>query len=371
MSLNLQTEYHPDPSKNPALADWKRNGGRAIGCLCAMVPVEIINAAGLFPLRLVGNRETVERSREYFSNYSCYFVQSILESALNGGCDLLDGVVFSYTCDCIRFLSAIWEKVVDLPYFYFLNNPHCGNAEGAETFFMEEMKNFVNSLEELSGGEISDESLLDSIQLYNRLRSCYQRIDELRIGAKISGSQAAELTLYGLMSPPSIAVERLTRIISEGDFTPPAEGPRVMALGGVHPDLDIFHLVESLGGNIIADDFCMVGRCAEDEIDITEDDLLFILSRFYLNQRTQCPCMTTEGRFQRRLDYIMKKIKLGSVDGVVFTIQRYCDPHQLDYPDLSAALADRGIPTLLVEVEQSIYSEPIKNRLEAFVEMLS
>jgi len=372
MSLNLKKEYHPDYSQNPALANWKRNGGKAIGYVCSTVPAEIIHAAGFFPIRLIGNRESVKLSREYFSSYSCYFAQSILESGLKEGSTLIDGMVFCYKCDCMRFLSAAWERLVDLPYFYFLNNPHCGTVEGAETFFKEEIKKFVESLEAFSRSKISEESLFDSIQLYNQLRNCYQKIEELRYKSKISGSQAAELVLYGQMSPPSIAVERLNGIIFHDDFIPlPKNGPRLMVLGSVHPDLDIFHLVESLGGDIVADDLCMVGRCAEKEIDIIENDLFLSLSRFYLSERIQCPCMTTEGRFEQRLDYITKRIKLGSVDGVVFTIQRYCDPHQLDYPDVNAVLTNDGIPTLLIEVEQSIYSESIKNRLEAFIEMLT
>jgi benzoyl-CoA reductase subunit C len=371
MGLNIEGQYHTEPAKNPALMDWKRQGGRAIGYFCMMVPVEIIQAAGFFPVRILGTREPIDKARAYYAIYSCYLAQSAFESALNGGHDLLDGTVIAFRCDCMRFLSDVWNKILQKSYFYYLDIPHAGHAEGADTFLKREMQDFVRSLEKYTGEKIGDESIVKAIQLYNRLRMCFQKIDALRGDAQISGREAAQLMLYGLLVPPAAAVETLTRVISAGQFEKPGEGPRLMVLCSVHPDLDIFRMAESLGANVIADDLCMAGRLAQPEVKIIDDDPLLSLSRFYLNEQTQCACMTTEGRFHRRLDDVLMKIRQRKVKGVIFTIPRYCDPQQMEYPDLAAALAEEGIPTLLIEIEQAIDTAPNQNRLEAFMEVLS
>ena len=90
----------------------------------------------------------------------------------------------------------------------------------------------------------------------------------------------------------------------------------------------------------------------------------------HLHWQSQCPYMTRKGRFEQRRDELLDNVKRHQVNGAVFTIQRFCDPHQLDYPDLNRALEDQGIPTLLIETEQTVDIEPIKNRLAAFIEIL-
>lgn len=371
MSLNLREQYDPLPSQNPALKEWTKDGGRAIGYLCSIMPAEIIHAAGFFPLRILGNRKPIDQTREYLSNFSCYLIQSAFEEGLIGGYDLLDGFVVSFRCDCMRFLGAMWGKILQPRFYYFLNVPHGGHAVGSEVFFRGELKNFAESLEEFVGKKISDDSLKESIRLYNRLRACFRQIEALRDTSKISGMEGAEMVLYGLQVPPSQAVETLTQVIAAGDFKGPGPGPKVMVLGAEHPDLDIFKLIEEKGADIIADDICTVGRMAQPEISIMENDPLMSLSKFYLNEYTACPCMTTENRFQKRLDHTLKKVEQDKIKGVIFTIPRYCDPHQVDYPDLASALRERGIRTLLLDIEQSVYTAPIENRVEAFIEMLS
>lgn len=370
MDIDLYKEHYLDPEKSSAVVEWTQNGGKAIGYFCIKVSVEIIHTAGFFPIRLFGNRQSIKNLTQYFSTYSCYFVKSIFEAALQGKFERLEGQVFSFDCDCMRFLSEIWPKVVRPSYFYFLNNPHSASTAGSETFFTKELQDFWQSLLDYNGRKGKRKDLLEAIHLYNQLRECYRRIEFLRSDAKITGTDAAKLALYGQLVPPVETLKNLTRIILEGNFSTPVKRPRVMVIGSEHPDPEFFHLLESMQAHIIADDCCTFGRTAQPGIQIIDRDPFLSLSHFYLKEQTQCPCMSTKGRFEKRLDDILTKVKKNEIDGVVFAIQRYCDPHQLDYPDLKSALENQGIPNILIELEQAVDTEPIKNRLNAFIEIL-
>ncbi len=50
--------------------EWKqRNGGKVVGWLCTYVPEEIIYAAGMLPVRVLGSHETQDITDAYVSQY--------------------------------------------------------------------------------------------------------------------------------------------------------------------------------------------------------------------------------------------------------------------------------------------------------------
>ena len=54
----------------------------------------------------------------------------------------------------------------------------------------------------------------------------------------------------------------------------------------------------------------------------------------------------------------------------IFLQQKFCDPHEGDYPDLKRHLEDNGIPTLFLEFDITNPLGPFRIRVEAFLETL-
>jgi benzoyl-CoA reductase/2-hydroxyglutaryl-CoA dehydratase subunit BcrC/BadD/HgdB len=72
------------------------------------------------------------------------------------------------------------------------------------------------------------------------------------------------------------------------------------------------------------------------------------------------------------MEILLKEVQESGARGVIFLLYKYCETHYFDYPDLKSALESKGIPTLLLEVEDPSYAwEQLKIRIQAFVEMLS
>jgi benzoyl-CoA reductase/2-hydroxyglutaryl-CoA dehydratase subunit BcrC/BadD/HgdB len=75
--------------------------------------------------------------------------------------------------------------------------------------------------------------------------------------------------------------------------------------------------------------------------------------------------MNARGRYLSRIASEQK------IDGAVFLLLKFCDPHGFDYPYLKSFLEEAGVATLLLEVEDRLPSEAqLRTRFETFVDML-
>ncbi|MFC1535283.1 2-hydroxyacyl-CoA dehydratase, partial [Thermodesulfobacteriota bacterium] len=58
------------------------------------------------------------------------------------------------------------------------------------------------------------------------------------------------------------------------------------------------------------------------------------------------------------------------VKGAVYTVQRMCDSHGIDYPAIEDSLKAKGVPMLKLEMDFGMPTGQLRTRLEAFIEML-
>jgi len=96
-----------------AVQAWKsaHPGRHAIGHLPVYAPREIVHAAGMLSVGVLGGGDQLEivRGDAYFQSYICHIPRSVVEMGLSGRLDSLDGMLFPSTCDVIRNLSGIWQ----------------------------------------------------------------------------------------------------------------------------------------------------------------------------------------------------------------------------------------------------------------------
>ena len=79
---------------------WKEKTGRkVIGSFCTYIPEEIIYAAGMLPVRIIGESESQSITDEYCSRSKwCPFSRNCLAEGLKGEYSYLDGVVLGGSC---------------------------------------------------------------------------------------------------------------------------------------------------------------------------------------------------------------------------------------------------------------------------------
>jgi bcr-type benzoyl-CoA reductase subunit C len=342
-----------------------------IGFFCPYVPEELIHAAGALPFRLMGTPIKMSHVQAYLPANCCHLVKSSLESLLQGELDFLKGIIFSHTCDAMQGLADIWALQKRIPLQFNLMIPSRLDSELARTYLKSEIERFKNFLES-NVGKITPQNLKASIQLSNRIREKLQEIYACRAKwhKQISGSDFARIIRAGYLIDRQRYLELLNEFLKVLPEKPEgSENPVPVYLAGnmTHDD-PYFSFIEEAGAIIVQDDLCSGARFLRLMVPEDIDPMEGLTNRYF----TSFMCPTKHQGVHAHSETLLKEVQNSGARGVIFLLYKYCEPHFFDYPDLKQGLESKGIPTLLLEVEDPSYSiAQLKIRIQAFVEMLS
>ena len=365
------------PSSNGELLEWKKQGKRAIGYFCQSFPREMIYAAGLLPVRILGDSKPIKHGNDFWCRFACYLSRSSVDLALEGSLNLLDGTVFTYTCDTMPYLIQRWQQIPSQKgkFWYYLTRPLRSDTEGCRDFFRRELEDLKGAIESYFQVSISDESMKESFRLYNENRALLREIDSLKKEGLVDSVEAAKATFMSMVWPPEKSIEFLRSLISRAKQEGKAEREgrlRLFLSGSVLPNSELYEVIEEEGGTVVADDLCTGSRYMRGSIS-EDGDPLEALASYYLVEdeiNWQCPSMLTEKRAEERLKYIEDTVESLGIHGVVFAIPIYCDMCSWDRIWLVHQLQQKGIRTLILDQEGSMKTDAVRTRIAAFIETL-
>jgi benzoyl-CoA reductase subunit C len=375
MQLNLPVPYIP--SQNEGLIDWKKQGKKAVGYFCQSLPKEIIYAAGLLPVRILGDSRPIEQANEFWTRYSCYFSRSVVDLALKGDLDLLDGMVFVYSCDVMFYLVWRWREIPSQKgkFCYYLTRPQNSAREGCREFVSKELEQFKHNLESYFQVSITDEDLEKAINIYNQSRNLLQEIDSLKKENVISSVEAAQAGFFSMVSPPEVSNKLLKNFVDEvkRKRKPKDDGRvKLFVSGSMLANTDLFEVIEEEGGTVADDDLCINCRYSRENVPDGRDPLS-ALAEYYMAEneiKWQCASMLTENRLEGRLKHIETSVDKYGIKGVIFPIPLYCDAHAWDRVYMARKLEEKGVRILKLEQEGSMKVASVRNRISAFIETI-
>jgi benzoyl-CoA reductase subunit C len=340
-------------------------GRRAFGYLCPYAPLELLHAAGFTPVRLMQLSGAVVLADAHLPAFACALVRTVTERMLSGELDCLDGVLFVHTCDTMQCAADIWRMAG--PRFRVLNLSLSSvlNQTSAYDYVLTSLRGLAATLQSAFGAGVTEEALHASIALYNEQRQLLAALYEHR--RQMPVDQLWSLTLAGMLMPVEEHIAVLREVLRQAEErVTQSQGPEVILVGAVLDDLTIPRLVAELGGQLVGDDLCTGSRYF-DTLASEQKEPYAALAERYL-QRPPCPAKHDEARphAQRVLDLV----RSSNAQGVIFALPKFCDPHAFDYVPLAKALADAGIPHLLIETEVTVPAGQLRTRVQAFLEML-
>ncbi|UCG84410.1 MAG: 2-hydroxyacyl-CoA dehydratase [Dehalococcoidia bacterium] len=368
--------------RNSRAEELKAQGKKVIGYFCCLAPVEMIAAAGLVPVRILGDvKEPITRADAHLENIACPFARSCLDIALKGRYDFIDGLVVPHTCDNIYALYGIWASdIVPITpsYSYFIDSPHMTFPTSFE-YFEVELGRFRTSLENYTGSKITDGQLNDAIELYNRNRSLLRELYELRKQSPplLSGTEMTKVLVAIRVIPVEESNELLEQVIEEvkNRPNPTSEKTRLLVYGGEIDSIALIELIEESGANVVVDDHCLGVRCFWHDVKANGNPLRSISDR-YLGE-VACPRTYWQrtGSYKEDMDnrfgYLMDFAREYNVKGVILYVVRYCDTFELDAPGVRDYFQDAGIPVLHIEDDYSTTTiGQLRTRVQAFLEMI-
>ena len=348
--------------------EWKsRTGGKVMGYFCTYVPEELIYAAGVLPLRVLGSHEPQDVTERYMGSMYCPFARDVLAQGLKGRYDYLDGVAIATPCVHMRVAYSSWENHVPTPYKYYLNMPGKVQSPEAKPYLVGELDLFKKSLEKWTDRLIDNSSLDKAIEVYNTNRRLMRQIYELRRQRQppLTGAEAMEIVLSGMLMDKEEHNRILAEVIKKLPAKGTRDGIRLMLIGSENDDVEMVRLTESLGGMVVIDELCTGSRYFWNEV-VPEQDRLSAIAARYID-RPACPIKDYESR--RRWTHITQLAKDYQVQGAILMQQKFCDPHEFDIPPLMAMLKEKlNIPSLFLESDVTIPAGQFRTRIEAFLE---
>ncbi len=364
--------------------EFQGKGEKIIGYPCALVPVELITAAGLIPHRIYADMsEVITEADRALPAAFCPIMRSCLDCALKARNDFLDGIAAVHSCDPQEKTLRVWESYAPSRYFHFLDLPATVRPEVMD-YFKGQLEDFRKTLESFAGREISGEGLARAIDSHNQQRTRVQKLYEMtqEDPPPISGAEILEVTKALLSLPADEGNELLRRIIAEIRTNPSRrkeKKARLLLWTSTLDDLKLMRMIEDRAW-VVIDDNCAGLRPFHSQVKQTQDPLDG-LAQYYLKEiscartfRESQPGGTRklkEQDQQSRFGFLKDRARQWKVQGALLFLVRYCDPFAFEMMELKDYFDALGIPATYIEYDYSRGGlGPLRTRVEAFLETL-
>ncbi|HOS60478.1 MAG: R-phenyllactate dehydratase beta subunit [Deltaproteobacteria bacterium ADurb.Bin026] len=361
--------------------ELKAEGKKIIGYLSALCPVEIMTAAGVVPIRMVGNvSESITKGDAYMETIVCPFVRNVFDSAIKGRYTFLDGMVLPHQCDSIDRTNDVWRDNLKLPYWHFINFPHVTDDPSIE-FTKEILRLFINTLEDFTGKKISDETIVQAIKLHNENRRLMRDLYDFRKSNPplISGAEMMKVLVAAMSLPveeSSALIKDVIEEIKKRSPVSPGKSARIMLIGDQVDDVAIIEAIEGTGASVVMDELSIGAKMYWEDVDITPDPVQGIAERYLRKLKIPTTFVGEGNTYQENLDarfgQIKQHISEFKVNGAILFIYKYCDPYGFEVPAMKSYIESSGAKVLYLEDEYSTSTlARMKTRIEAFLEMIA
>jgi benzoyl-CoA reductase subunit C len=360
--------------------ELKNEGKMIVGYLSALVPAEILTAAGCVPVRLKGTvSEAITKADAYMETIVCPFVRNVFDSALKGKYDYLDGFVLPHLCDSMSRTPDVWNYTLHLPYFHYLNMPHVTDGPSLD-LTKELFRLFIRSLEGMTGTKISEADLAQAITAHNENREAMRELYRLRRfdTPLISGVEMMKVLVAAMSLPVEESTALIKAVTKEVKDRPNSAAPRqarIMLMADQIDDVAIADTIESAGAWMVMDDISMGSKMYDSDVDVGSDPIGALAERYLRKLKlptTVDSGLTYDESLEGRFGYLKRYIQDFRVNAAILVVYRYCDPYGFEVPTVKSFVESAGAQVLYLEDEYSMSALPrMKTRIEAFLEMIS
>jgi bcr-type benzoyl-CoA reductase subunit C len=350
---------------------FARESGRpVIGVMPAYFPMELVHAAGGYPVQLWGNNLPIERADAYLQSYCCSVARSVLELELRGSAAMVKGYVFTSLCDTLINLREIYRRLFDKPTLEF-SIPITRTEKARREYLATVVDGLLKGLSEATGRPLTAEALADSARLYGRMRGLQRELYALRRERPglMRNADFYAAVKAGFFLPVEEYSRRLEKLL--GDLKKAgagrAAGPRLVLSGMVFDPLEACAIFDEIGAAVVDDDFANGWRTAAKPALSTEPLVDGVAA--YLFDAAPCCCIYNPDN--DRHPYLVAKARQARAQGVVFWYTKFCEPDAFDRPQLAERLKAEGIPATTVEMELSMRNfDAVRTRIQAFCEII-
>jgi len=341
-----------------------------IGVMPAYFPLELIEAAGGYPVQLWGNNLPIEKADAYLQSYCCSVARSVMELEMREISHMVKAYAFTSLCDTLINLREIYRRVFSKPTLE-LSIP-ITQTEGARHNYLESVvKSVTAGLEKITGNNVTPESLGKAAKLYGRTRALQRRLYRMRSKnpGLVKSFDFYTAIKTGFFLPGDVYNRMLEDLLQklEGMEAHNGSSPKLLISGMVFDPLEIHKIIDELGAWVVDDDFANGWRTVS-KAGLKTENLVEGITDYLFNP-TPCCCLYNPEN--DRHPYLLDRVKESGADGVLFWYIKFCEPDAFDRPQLMQHLKDANIPVSFIDLELTMTNfDAIRTRISAFCEIL-
>ena len=363
------------------LVEARKNGQKVFGTFCVYVPDEVVIAANGIVTGLCGGSQFwVPDGEKVLPKSTCPLIKASIGARLGKTCPffrLADMYVGETTCDGKK---KAWEILGEDVPMHIMDIPQMKRPEDIERW-AGEIKKFAKVVEDLTGNQITIETLNAAIKTVNEKRKAMARVYDARKAEKlpISGKDALLMSQIAFFDDPARCAQMCNKLadeleqrIEDGVTVFPVGTKRIMLTGTplAIPNWKLHHIVETSGAAVVCEEMCTGTRYFENLVEEdckTLDEAYMALAQRYM--KTNCACFTPN---TGRIDDLLRLAKEYKVDGVIDVNLKFCCLYDTEKRAVSTALKEAGVPVLSLETDYAdTDAEQLRTRIGAFIEMLN
>lgn len=377
LSLPEKFEEFTDARKNGFLKvkELKESGKKVAGVFCTFTPQEILDAAGFVSVSLCGmSAETISDAEVDLPKNLCPLIKSSYGFYVSDKCPYTyfsDLIVGETTCDGKKKMYELMGKGKKT---FILHLPQSEDEFEIDTW-ANEIKRFINFLEQEYKVKITDEKLREAAKLRNIERVERRKLMEVQ---KQNPAPAAGMDLYKTMDGVGFLFDEQERIdklkglreqIEAENNSKQNEGKkRILVtgcpIGGV---LDkTVGAIERSNGNVVCFENCAGLKACLRLVDEKSDNMIRAIAERYLS--IGCAVMAPDTTRMKNLRELVKEFK---VDGVINVTLHACITYDIESKLVSELMKEINMPYMSVECDYTLGDEgQLLTRIQAFIEML-
>ncbi|MBT3236084.1 MAG: hypothetical protein HN353_09050 [Bdellovibrionales bacterium] len=355
----------------PTINRWREQGNKVAGHFQVYFPEEIIDAAGMLPVKMRGAPVEPTSADSHFGSYLCSILKTSLEISLDKRVSL-DLFISHPICDAARNLAAIWGRNFDYPcqILYLPQNP---NSAHSATYLRGEYDRMKRVVEEVAGRKITTEQLNNSIEIFNTNRKLMRELYEIKRSTPwlISAEDAYSLVSLAGLIPRQEHNQLLEAVLPliRARNNKPEDRIRVVFEGGFceQPPID---LIRILGRSCyLVDDDLLIGLRYIIEDIPTSDDPLYSLAESYIERSSYSPVQHDNLKLKEAM--LLERVKNANAGAVIVAAAKMCEPGLEEQVTYTYALDDEDIPYFVSEFEENMSSfEQLEMQVDTFLENL-
>ena len=328
---------------------WRAGGHPVVGYVGGDVPVELLTAAGVLPVRLAGapEHDTAVGDR-YLGHGVDPSARSILSRLLRDDYGQLDGIVVSRDCEAsarlfyaLRELRRV-EPALALPPVHLVDILHLPHHVTTR-YVLAKLSELRAAVETWAGHTITDADLAEAIAVHDRLRRRLTEVAELRkqLPSRLTGTQALSVIAATTTMPAQEALELVQKLLEEGTSLPEVVGTRTFLTGSGHDTTAVYAELERCGLFVVGEDHDWGELLHHREVG--RPTWLALAERYQHNGPT-----SPRASIRRRAEHAEAGARACRAETLVSYVRSHDDGPPWDFPAQRAAA---GLPAALLECQ--------------------